>query len=126
MTLINIKSILFYKYLLIGGVNTVFGYCVFAFLLFFGIHYSLAVLVATILGILFNFQTYGRFVFKNHLWSLLGRFVFVYTTIYLVNITLLLVFDLLVSNLYISGAMATPVIAYLGYILNKRYVWVKS
>ena len=126
MTLINIKSILFYKYLLIGGVNTVFGYCVFAFLLFFGIHYSLAVLVATILGILFNFQTYGRFVFKNHSWSLLGRFVFVYTTIYLFNITLLLVFDLLVSNLYISGAMATPIIAYLGYILNKRYVWIKS
>ena len=122
----NIKSVLFYKYLLIGGVNTVFGYCVFAFLLFFGIHYSLAVLVATILGILFNFQTYGRFVFKNHSWSLLGRFVFVYTTIYLFNITLLLVFDLLVSNLYISGAMATPIIAYLGYILNKRYVWVKS
>ena len=96
------------------------------FYYFFGIHYSLAVLVATILGILFNFQTYGRFVFKNHSWSLLGRFVFVYTTIYLVNITLLLVFDLLVSNLYISGAMATPIIAYLGYILNKRYVWVKS
>ena len=122
----NIKSVLFYKYLLIGGVNTVFGYCVFAFLLFFGIHYSLAVLVATILGILFNFQTYGRFVFKNHSWNLLGRFVFVYTIIYLANITLLLAFDLLVSNLYISGAMATPVIAYLGYILNKRYVWIKS
>ena len=122
----NIKSVLFYKYLLIGGVNTVFGYSVFAFLLFFGTHYSLAVLMATILGILFNFQTYGRFVFKNHSWSLLGRFVFVYTTIYLANITLLLVFDLFVSNLYISGAMTTPVIAYLGYILNKRYVWIKS
>lgn len=122
----NIKSVLFYKYILIGGVNTVFGYCVFAFLLFFGIHYSLAVLVATILGILFNFQTYGRFVFKNHSWNLLGSFVFVYTTIYLVNITLLLVFDLFVSNLYISGAMTTPFIAYLGYILNKRYVWIKS
>ena len=122
----NIKSVLFYKYLLIGGVNTVFGYCVFAFLLFFGIHYSLAVLVATILGILFNFQTYGRFVFKNHSWNLLGRFVFVYTSMYLANITLLLVFDLFVANLYISGAMTTPVIAYLGYILNKRYVWIKS
>ena len=117
---------MFYKYLLIGGVNTVFGYCVFAFLLFFGVHYSLAVLVATILGILFNFQTYGRFVFKNHSWNLLGRFVFVYTIIYLANITLLLAFDLLVFNLYISGAMTTPIIAYLGYVLNKRYVWVKS
>ena len=126
MTLIDIQSILFYEYLLIGGVNTVFGYCVFAFLLFFGIHYSLAVLVATILGVLFNFQSYGRLVFQAHSWNLLGRFVFVYTIIYLANITLLLAFDLLVFNLYISGAMTTPIIAYLGYILNRRYVWIKS
>ena len=126
MHFFNSKFTTFYKYLLVGGVNTAFFYSVFAIFLFFGFHYSLAVLVATILGILFNFQTYGRFVFKNHSWNLLGSFVFVYTTIYLVNIILLLVFDLFVSNLYISGAMTTPVIAYLGYILNKRYVWVKS
>ena len=122
----NIKSVLFYKYLLIGGVNTVFGYCVFAFLLFFGIHYSLAVLVATILGVLFNFQSYGRLVFQNHSWVLLVRFILVYTIIYLVNILLLIVFDLFLSNLYISGAIALPVVAYLGYFLNKRYVWKKS
>ena len=126
MTLINIQSILLYKYLLIGGVNTVFGYCVFAFLLFIGIHYSLAVLGATILGVLFNFQTYGRFVFKNHSVSFLGRFIFVYTIIYFANILLLLLFERLVFNLYYSGALAIPFITYLGFILNKRYVWKKS
>ena len=126
MYLLNSKYIKIYKYLIVGGVNTVFGYSIFAIFIFFGFHYSLAVLIATILGVLFNFQSYGRLVFKNHSWNLLGRFVFVYTTIYLVNITLLLVFDLFVSNFYISGAMTTPVIAYLGYILNRRYVWIKS
>ena len=126
MNFFNSKYTIFYKYLLVGGVNTAFGYSVFVILLFFGFHYSLAVLVATILGVLFNFQSYGRLVFQAHSWNLLGRFVFVYTSIYLVNITLLLVFDLFVSNLYISGAMTTPVIAYLGYILNRRYVWIKS
>ena len=115
-----------FKYLLVGGLNTVFGYCVFAILLFYGFHYSLAVLVSTILGVLFNFQSYGRLVFQNHAWDLLGKFILVYTIIYLINILLLVVFDLFVSNLYISGAIALPVIAYLGYFLNKRFVWKKS
>jgi putative flippase GtrA len=126
MIFFNSKFTTLYKYLLIGGVNTAFGYSVFAILLFFGLHYSLAVLVGTILGVLFNFQSYGRLVFQDYSWNLLSRFVFVYTIIYFANITLLLIFDLVVSNLYISGLMVLPIIAYLGYFFNKRYVWKKS
>ena len=126
MYLLNSKYIKFYKYLIVGGVNTVFGYSVFAILIFFGFHYSLAVLIATILGVLFNFQSYGRLVFKNYSWDFLPRYVTVYIIIYFVNLILLLIFDLLVSNLYISGLMVIPFIAYLGYFLNKRYVWKTS
>ena len=126
MIFFNSKFTILYKYLLVGGVNTVFGYSVFAILLFFGLHYSLAVLVGTILGVLFNFQSYGRLVFKNHSWYFLSRYITVYILIYFVNLILLLMFDLLVSNLYISGLMVIPFIAYLGYFLNKRYVWKTS
>ena len=123
---LNSKHIKFCKYLIVGGVNTAFGYSVFAILVFFGFHYSLAVLIATILGVLFNFQSYGRLVFKNHSWHFLGRYITTYIFIYFVNLLLLLLFDLLVSNLYISGLMVIPFIAYLGYFLNKRYVWKTS
>ena len=126
MYLLNSKYIKLYKYLVVGGVNTVFGYSVFAILIFFGFHYSLAVLIATILGVLFNFQSYGRLVFKNYSWDFLPRYITVYIIIYFVNLILLLIFDLLVSNLYISGLMVIPFIAYLGYFLNKRYVWKTS
>jgi len=126
MYLLNSKYINIYKYLIVGGVNTVFGYSIFAILIFFGFHYSLAVLIATILGVLFNFQSYGRLVFKNHSWYFLSRYITVYILIYFVNLILLLMFDLLVSNLYISGLMVIPFIAYLGYFLNKRYVWKTS
>jgi putative flippase GtrA len=115
-----------FKYLLVGGLNTAFGYCVFAIFLFLGSHYSLAVLASTILGALFNFQSYGRLVFKNHSVSLLSRFIFIYTIIYFANILLILLFEMLVMNLYYSGALAIPFIAYLGFNLNKRYVWKKS
>jgi len=115
-----------FKYLLVGGLNTTFGYCVFVTFLFFGLHFSLAVLISTILGVLFNFQSYGRLVFQNHSVNLLGRFIFVYTIIYFTNILLILLFERLVFNLYYSGALAIPFIAYLGFNLNKRYVWKKS
>ena len=115
-----------FKYLLVGGLNTVFGYFVFAVCLFFGFHYTLAVLIATVLGVLFNFQSYGRLVFHNYSTTLLGRFIFIYTVIYCANILLLLLFERLVFNLYYSGALAIPFIAYLGFNLNKRYVWKKS
>jgi putative flippase GtrA len=120
------KHIELFKYLLVGGLNTIFGYCVFAIFIFLGFHYSLAVLVSTILGVLFNFQSYGRLVFKNHSLSLLSRFIFVYTIIYFANIILILFFEKLVFNLYYSGALSIPFIAYLGFNLNKRYVWKKS
>ena len=55
----------FIKFLFVGGVNTVFGYSIFALFLFLGMHYAVATLFATILGILFNFKTTGVIVFNN-------------------------------------------------------------
>ena len=126
MHLLQSKNNIFYKYLIVGGVNTLFGYSVFAFLIFSGFHYSFAVLISTILGVLFNFQSYGRLVFQGHSLKLLGRFIFVYSIVYCVNIFLLMLFERIFFNLYYSGALAIPFIAFLGFILNKRYVWKKS
>jgi putative flippase GtrA len=122
----NMKFIELYKYLFIGGINTVFGYGVFAFFLFLGLHYSVAVLAATILGVAFNFQTYGKFVFKNHAQRLIIKFILVYIVIYLANILLLSLVDIFIDNLYLSGVVVILPIAYLGYILNRRFVWKKS
>ena len=126
MYFLNSRNIRLYKYIAVGGVNTAFGYSVFSIFLFFGFHYSVAVLIATIVGVLFNFQSYGRLIFQDSSWNFLGKFIFVYVFIYIANLTLLLIFNLFVSNLYISGLMVMPIIAYLGYFLNKRYVWKKS
>ena len=126
MQLLNLKNIQLFKYLIVGGINTLFGYSVFAIFIFFEFHYSLAALIATILGVLFNFQSYGRLVFKNHSWYFLVRFIAVYVLIYFVSLILLFLFNLLVSNLYVSGLMLIPFTAYLGYFLNKRFVWKTS
>lgn len=115
-----------FKYLLVGGINTIFGYGIFSTLLFLDFHYSIAVLVATILGVVFNFQTYGKIVFKNHSQHLIVKFILVYLVIYVVHLLLLKLADLLMGNLYLSGIVVILPIAYLGYILNKRYVWKRN
>jgi len=114
------------RYIIVGGVNTLFGYSVFTLLLFIGFHYSLSVLVATILGILFNFQTYGKLVFDRHSNNLIVKFVLVYVLIYLVNVLLMALMVFFEINLYTAGIVILPFTAYLGYVLNKRLVWKES
>lgn len=45
---------LFVKFILVGILNTAFGYGAFALLMYTGLHYSAAVVLSTIAGILFN------------------------------------------------------------------------
>jgi putative flippase GtrA len=77
------------RFLAVGALNTAFGYGVFALLIWMGLAPFAALLIATILGVLFNFMTTGRIVFGNRDIGLLGRFVIVYTLVYLINLGLL-------------------------------------
>lgn len=116
-------SIQFLRFLVVGGINTVFGYAVFAVLILLQLHYVIAALLATICGILFNFKTTGTIVFTNKDNRLLFRFFGVYLITYLLNIGLLKVFDLYgVSNL-IAGAIIVLPVSLLGFLLQKKYVF---
>ena len=57
-----IKKHKFARFLLVGVLNTIFGYFLYGTLILIGLDYKYAVLLATILGDLFNFQTTGRLV----------------------------------------------------------------
>jgi len=90
---------------------------------FIGLHYILAVLFATIIGVLFNFQTTGRIVFKNKNNKLLAKFMAVYAIPYGINLGLIKFFLLLINNTYIVGAIATLLCAFSAYFLNKNFVF---
>ena len=113
----------FVRFLLIGAINTVFGYAVFSLFLFLGFHYAVASLLATIVGVLFNFLTTGRFVFNNRDHSLLGKFFLVYAVVYGCNVGALKILDSLAVNLYLAGALLLLPLAILSYILNKTFVF---
>lgn len=114
---------LFIRYLLVGALNTAFGYSVFVLFIFLGLHYSIALLFATVTGVLFNFKSFGFFVFGNSKWRLIWKFILVYGVLYAVNVFLVFLFLFFLQNVYAANALAVVVVAGLGYFLNRRFVY---
>jgi putative flippase GtrA len=113
----------FARFLLVGGINTLFGYSVYAVALWFGAHYSLAIALSTVLGVLFNFKSTGTLVFRSSDNSLLFRFVLVYAALYAVNVAAVTVLLRLGFSTYQSGLLMVLPLAFLAFSLNTRYVF---
>ena len=114
----------FILFLIMGGINTLFYFSLYSLLIYVGVHYAAAVAVATVCGVLFNFQTFGRVVFKDFQTRLLGRFVGVYAVVYTANVAGLKLLEIVgLSDKYIAGAVLVLPVALLGYVLNKTFVF---
>lgn len=113
------------RFLAVGVLNTAFGYALFAVLTYAGMAYPLAIGLATIGGVLFNFQSIGRLVFSDASHSRFWRFVGVYCIVYLVNlggVRLLLGSGL---NVYAANAIMLVPLSLLAFILNRQWVFNK-
>lgn len=111
------------RFLATGALNTAFGYCCFVVLIYTGLHYTLAVFIGTILGVIFNFFTTGKLVFDMTDHRRLPRFLGVYAILYVVNVLWLKLMTILGVDLYLGGAIALPPMAGLSYLLNSRLVF---
>lgn len=118
-----LMTAIFARYIMVGLLNTAVGYALYAAFIFFGLHYSLAVLFSTILGVLFNFKTIGTIVFKNKSNQLLLRFISVYTVTYLINIMGLRVFSFFRFDMYLAGAIILVPLAIISFVLHKTFVF---
>lgn len=116
-------KLIFIKFILVGILNTIFGYSIFALFLYFGMHYALALFSSTILGIIFNFKTTGLLVFKNKENKLLLKFIAVYAIIYAMSVSLLKIANVFQINLYFAGFITTGLTAVISFVLNKKWVF---
>lgn len=74
------------KFLGVGVLNTLFGYSIYAGLVFIKMPYLVALLIATIAGIIFNYFSFGRMVFKvRGGWFVFGKFIVAYAVVYVIN-----------------------------------------
>ena len=121
---INFWEYKFFRFIIVGIINTAFGYALFALLIYLKFHYSIAVLISTILGVLFNFKTIGEIVFNNKSNRLILRFCMVYFITYWLNVFIIFIFKKVISeNLYLVGFLALIPVALITFFLNKYFVF---
>jgi putative flippase GtrA len=111
------------RFLVVGGINTLFGYGVFALFILLHMNYVLAALLGQVCGVLFNFKTYGVLVFKNKNNRLILRFFGVYLVTYLLTIGFLKIFNIYGVNNLVGGAILVLPMALISFVLNRRFVF---
>lgn len=115
----------FSLFMLIGGINTLFGYLIFAVLIYLHFHYLIASTLAFMLGVVFNFFTTGKIVFDTLEMKLIGKFVGVYILLYLLNISFLRLNSHFIANMYVNGLLVVVIMAFISFVLNKHVVFQK-
>ncbi len=116
----------FVKYLFVGFGNTVFSYLVYALIVTITSRPTFSLLVSYIIGILFNFQTTGRIVFKNKNNSLLVKFFLSYFTTFLINKYALEGLVNIGIDKYLSQAILVFPIAMISFFLLKNFVFIQK
>jgi putative flippase GtrA len=113
------------KFLSAAVLNTVFGYSVYAILLLINIPYLLALFVATIAGVVFNYISFGRIVFNGSWgWFVFIKFIIAYALIYVVNATLLRILMIcFFLNPYFGQAVCIPISVLLSWLLMNYWVF---
>lgn len=114
------------RFLLVGGLNTAVGYALFAVFVWLGLPYPVAIGLATILGVAFNFQSTGHLVFGGARLSQLGRFVGAYSFVYLLNVGSVALLLRAGLNVYVANAVVLLPVALVAFVLQRRFVFAAS
>lgn len=123
------KLKIFYRFLLSGFVNTLFGICItLVFLAFLPLHYSISIFLATCIGILLNYFMSLYYVFNTTgSTSRIFLYVMVYFIMYIANILLM---SILISQFNLSDIISylvcAPFTISCTYILQKKIVFKLS
>ena len=115
------------RFLLVGVLNTFVGYVIFIVVYFLWNNVVIALLCTYVLGILFNYKTYSKYVFKNSNQKIFTNFIILYISIFIFNNYLLyLIENTIQVNLYVAQLFAISIVTPLLYILNKKYVFIEK
>lgn len=114
----------FIRFVLVGVLNTAFGYGVYCLMIWIGVPYWWATLISNVLGVLFNFKTIGVLVFENPNNRLFFRFVSCYILAYVLNVGIIYLHTHFAGlNDYWSGLIATPFVALFSFFYQKLFVF---
>jgi putative flippase GtrA len=105
--------------------NTFFGYTIYAVLVFINLPYLIALFIATLAGITFNYFSFGRMVFKAHGgWLVFGKFIVAYAVVYAINAILLSILTQGINlSPYLGQVFCIPPCVLISWILLNYWVY---
>jgi putative flippase GtrA len=113
----------FLRFLAVGGLNALVGYAIFAALILLGLPSPAAVVLGTVLGVLFNFLSTGTLVFRDRTAGRLPRFLAVYAAQMGLNIAALKALERAGLHPLLAGALLLPPLAVFTYLAMRRFVY---
>lgn len=111
------------RFFFVGILNTLFGYSLYAFFIYKGIPYYFAIILTTILGLLFNFKTISGLVFNSKEKGIFIKFCLLYSTLALLNIILINILSQHIANYYFTGLFAIVICSSLSFIINRKLMY---
>jgi putative flippase GtrA len=123
VTALRLPRALVLRFLLVGAINSLFGYAVFSAFALLGSGDWLAVLGSNVAGLAFNFFTHGGLVFRQLAWAHLPRFAASYLALLVTNVALLRWLEPAVGDKLLTQAILTAPLAVLSYLLMSLWVF---
>jgi putative flippase GtrA len=114
---------LFARFLFIGVFNTVFGYAIYGLAISIGLHFGMALLIATLVGVVFNYFTNRTYVFKSKKERAFIAFIAAYAVVYALNYVGIFFLKSLGNSSYIAALIMLPLSAMLSFVFNKKVVF---
>jgi putative flippase GtrA len=111
------------RYYGVGVINTVFGYGLFALLVFIGLNLYVAQILAHFTGVAFNYFTYSRHVFHESSQRRPRAFVASYVLNYVMGLALLAGAHHFVRSPYIAGFIAMMIGTAINFVILRRFVF---
>lgn len=113
----------FVRFLVVGAINTGFGYGVYAILVLAGLGPQLALALAFALGVIWNFSLHARIVFRTRGLARFPIYVAVYLLLYAINALALRAAIMagippLAAQLVLAGAIAVLSFLLIGWALT--------
>jgi putative flippase GtrA len=115
------------RFLAVGGLNTAFGYGLYAFLIWVKLPPEVALLLGTVGGVLFNFVTYGKLAFNRPInRGNLVRFLANYAVLYVVNAIPLHLMVARGLSAYLAQLILMPLMVIVSFFSLRYFVFLQQ
>lgn len=114
----------FLRFILVGGLNTLFSFCLYSGLVLLGIPYKLALTLMSVAAQVWNFMTTGHWVFGNRRKRLFLKFICASGGIYLLNLAALTALVEVFKVGELAGqAIVIPLVITASFLINRAWVF---